>query len=308
MSQASPELEVAGQTSSPRQPMSRIVRCPLCSSPDLRQTFNLGHYAIARCLSCSFEFNASFIAGCNESGTFSQAYFIEKHADAFVPALEDFRKDESFKVYQTRLEQLEAQIAPGRVLDVGPGVGTFMRLARERGWEPHGVELSPFAANRIKQIHGLDVFTGDLQDYEGEAGSFDLVTFWDSIEHVVSPRQNLEKASRLLRQGGLLLLTTDNFDCLVAGLAKGLYRCSFGLVKYPVRRVFIDENMAYFTETSLRQLVMEAGFQECLFEKMEYPINKIRLNLLERLALSVIYGLAALTNRQAQMTLLAKKC
>jgi SAM-dependent methyltransferase len=133
------------------------------------------------------------------------------------------------------------------------------------------------------------------------------VTFWDSLEHVAEPRRDLAAARRLLRPGGLLLVTTDNFDCLVADLAAAAYRATLGALAYPVERVFIDRNFAFFTDRTLRRLIAAAGFDELWLEKMEYPLAKIRLGAIERLALRAIYAAAAVTGRQAQVTLLAER-
>jgi 2-polyprenyl-3-methyl-5-hydroxy-6-metoxy-1,4-benzoquinol methylase len=152
------------------------------------------------------------------------------------------------------------------------------------------------------------VFTGDLAAFSAATPrQFDLITFWDSIEHVGEPLAALQAATRLLRPGGLVVIATDNFDCLIGDIAAGLHRASGGRLTYPVERVFIDRNRTYFTEASLRAVLDRLRLEVVLFEKMEYPLDKIRTTVLERLFLSGVYGLARLTGRQAQVTLFAAK-
>jgi 2-polyprenyl-3-methyl-5-hydroxy-6-metoxy-1,4-benzoquinol methylase len=181
-------------------------------------------------------------------------------------------------------------------------------MARDRGFEPRGVEISQFASSFARERRGLEVFTGDLESYAAGDGSFDVVTFWDAIEHVTHPLENLRTARRLLRRGGLLLLTTDNFDCLVADVARIAYHASGGLVRYAMQRVFIDANRSYFTDSTLRATLGATGFRVSVLEKMEYPIDKIRTNPLERLVLRAFYGAAAVLHREAQVTVLAEAC
>jgi 2-polyprenyl-3-methyl-5-hydroxy-6-metoxy-1,4-benzoquinol methylase len=210
-------------------------------------------------------------------------------------------------VFLDRLVQIESTMGVGTVLDVGPGLGTFLRLAAERGWRAEGVEVSAFAAEFIRRQHKLPVFTGDLVSFAGSVKrSFDLITFWDSLEHVTHPRDVLEAARQLLRPGGMIVVTTDNFDCLVADLSSVFYRLSRGRWRYPMERVFIDRNRTYFTERSLRSLVKHVGLDVVFFEKMEYPLSKIKTTPLERVVLGSLYGLAHLTRRQAQVTLFAR--
>lgn len=284
-----------------------VLLCPLCKSDRCRPVYRLGQYQIARCVSCDVLFNSAFRGGGEEGETFDQNYFLNVHSSAFASHVEDYRRDPSVPVFDRRLDFIESRVPRGRLLDVGPGLGTFLCVARDRGWEVAGLDISQFNVTHIREKHGIDMFRGNLHEYPAEQGAFDLITFWDSIEHVSRPRLDLEHAYRLLRPGGLVLLATDNYDCLVASLATAIYRLSFGKVAYPMKRVFIDRNATYFTERVFARLIAEVGFEKILFEKMEYPLDKISLSRLERAALRVIYAAAALTGRHAQFTVVARK-
>jgi 2-polyprenyl-3-methyl-5-hydroxy-6-metoxy-1,4-benzoquinol methylase len=107
---------------------------------------------------------------------------------------------------------------PGRVLDVGCATGTFLNTLREDGWSTQGVELSSYAAEYARKRHGLDVFTGELLDTHFTDNQFDLVVFWDVLEHVHQPRENLLEAARIAKPGGILLLALPNPDSLEARL------------------------------------------------------------------------------------------
>ena len=282
-----------------------VVGCPFCGDPGELQ-FRLQTYDIRRCQTCDTDFNAAFAGGGSDGELFGREYFEVSHKEAFAPQFDDYRHDPSLPVFIRRLEQIEQSIGVGSVLDVGPGLGTFLRVARERGWSVHGVEISRFASDFIRRRHQVDVFTGDLTTFAAQTDrTFDLVTFWDSIEHVAQPLEVLQAARRLLRDGGHLIITTDNFDCLVADIGAALYRVSGGRVRYPVERVFIDRNRTYFTQRSLLRHLQGLGLQVVYLEKMEYPLRKIRTTLAERAALATLYAVAHLTNRQAQVTLFA---
>ena len=290
-----------------REPVTSARRCPLCSSEGVER-FRLDTYEIHRCASCDTEYNASFAGGGGDGELFDRAYYEVLHKEAFAAQFEDYRQDPSAPVFLARLDQIEDRVGVGTVLDVGPGLGTFLRLAHDRGWSVEGVEVSAFAAQFARQTHQLPVFTGDLTAFAASTGrTFDVITFWDSIEHVGEPRQVLEAARRLLRPGGLMVIATDNFDCLIGDLAAALYRLTAGRFRYPVARVFIDRNRTYFTEASLRGLLKRLQLEVVFSEKMEYPLEKIRTTALERAVLGGMYGLARLTRRQAQLTLFAVK-
>jgi 2-polyprenyl-3-methyl-5-hydroxy-6-metoxy-1,4-benzoquinol methylase len=285
----------------------RAKQCPLCGS-DGREQFALHRYQIRRCRACGTEFNASFIGGGADGQLFDCTYYEVRHKEAFEVQFEDYRSDPSAPVFLARLHDIEARIGVGTVLDVGSGLGTFLRLARDNGWDAEGVEVSAFAARFARETHRLRIFTGDLTAFaESTRRTFDVITFWDSIEHVGDPRLVIEAAQRLLRPGGLVVIATDNFDCLVGDIAVALYRLSRGRIRYPLERVFIEQNRTYFTEQSLRRLLQRLQLEVVFFEKMEYPLRKIKTTVLERIVLLGIYGMARLSRRQAQVTLFAVK-
>jgi hypothetical protein len=74
-----------------------------------------------------------------------------------------------------------------------------------------------------------------------------------------------------------------------------------------MERVFIPYYRCYFTEATLRGLVKASGIRITVFEKMVYPLEKIRTNAAERLILRCLYGSAEILQRQAQVTILAEK-
>lgn len=281
--------------------------CPLCKSNDVRIEYELTGYRIALCAACGFEYQDGFGGGGGDEGMFSQDYYLVRHHDAFQAQFDDYARDPSADVYRHWLERLERMVSKGRILDVGSALGTFLKIAETRGWKPQGVEISRFAAEFAREKRGLPVFNGDLEEFSCEDETLGVVTFWDSIEHVTHPRENLKIAARLLGRGGIVLLTTDNFDCLVADVARLAYRASLGRVRYAMERVFIAPNRSYFTEATFRALLESCGLRVVVFEKMEYPIDKIHTNWGERGILKALYGAAHLLDRQAQMTVLAEK-
>lgn len=115
------------------------------------------------------------------------------------------------KLIQKQLPQ------PGRVLDVGCATGSFLVALREIGWQVEGIEFNPYAAEYAREQHGLDVTTGELLHSNLPAQQFDLVVFWDVLEHVHQPRETLAEAARIIKPGGTLLLVLPNPESLEAG-------------------------------------------------------------------------------------------
>jgi 2-polyprenyl-3-methyl-5-hydroxy-6-metoxy-1,4-benzoquinol methylase len=100
----------------------------------------------------------------------------------------------------------------GRVLDVGCATGIFLHEMQLAGWQATGVEPNVEAAAYARQRFGLEVFEGMLDGVPFPKASFDVVTFWDVLEHTYSAVDDLTKVARLIRPGGLLVITVPNWD------------------------------------------------------------------------------------------------
>jgi SAM-dependent methyltransferase len=104
---------------------------------------------------------------------------------------------------------------PLRVLDVGAQIGAFALYAARVGHQVSAVDY-PFYAARYGKIaaeHGVDYRECDLgyQRLPFDDAVFDLVVYTDVIEHhSFSPKKVLMDSHRVLRPGGLILVTTPN--------------------------------------------------------------------------------------------------
>ncbi|MDR1657710.1 MAG: methyltransferase domain-containing protein [Deltaproteobacteria bacterium] len=101
-----------------------------------------------------------------------------------------------------------------RVLDVGAGPGHFLKLASDQGWEPTGIEFNVESVEAL-QNEGLNIIVKPLELADLPPASFDLVTMWEVLEHIVSPKAVLAEIRRLLVPGGLLLILVPNAGSLV---------------------------------------------------------------------------------------------
>lgn len=78
------------------------------------------------------------------------------------------------------------------VLDFGAGCGTFVKQAISWGYEAKGFDVIP---ETIQLLQEMGAFASSARE-------FDVVTFWDSLEHVEEP----EIAFRRIRKGALVLV------------------------------------------------------------------------------------------------------
>jgi SAM-dependent methyltransferase len=111
-------------------------------------------------------------------------------------------------LYLDVLERLA--IKPGgRLLDAGCGSGLFCALASKRGLRVSGFDATePLLAIARTRAPEVDFRKGDLESLPYEAGSFDLVTGFNSYQYAADPTRALEEARRVVRPGGHVVIAT----------------------------------------------------------------------------------------------------
>lgn len=98
------------------------------------------------------------------------------------------------------------------ILDVGCGAGNMYHHLSRYG-DVIGVENHPNPV-RVGQERGYDIRQADGRDLPFDAGTFDLVTALDVIEHNVEDVEMLREMYRVLTPGGLVLISVPAFQWL----------------------------------------------------------------------------------------------
>lgn len=283
------------------------MNCPNCNSQNNKICYFLDTYRIVKCLDCGMFYNQDFPENKDLKKTFSEKYYSDVQKEAFSHIEANGDIDPSRDIYELGLDYIEKNGHKGSLLDVGCAFGSFLKFASSRGWVVKGVEFSSHSSSYAREKDGLDVFTGNIYDAPFRNEQFDAVTFWDVIEHVREVRKNIQKAAALLKSGGLIIITTDNFEGILSLIAGALYRISFSFFKYPVKRFFIPYNSCYLTRDKLKDILKQEGFAEVYYKGIDYPLDKIRLNSAERIVLGILYKIGDAINMNSQFILIAKK-
>jgi 2-polyprenyl-3-methyl-5-hydroxy-6-metoxy-1,4-benzoquinol methylase len=110
------------------------------------------------------------------------------------------------------LRQRILQVVPPNttVLDVGCGVGEAMILLRDANrCICCGVDIAPAGISAVLKA-GMDAKTASLPDIPYPDESFDVVVCTETLEHVTDAIGTIKSIRRVLKPGGLLLLSVPD--------------------------------------------------------------------------------------------------
>ena len=97
-----------------------------------------------------------------------------------------------------------------RVLDIPCGEGAFVDRARAAGYEVHAADIQS-----LLKVPGVPFTPADMNATLPFADdSFDAVVCIDGIEHLERPFDFVRESRRILRPGGVLLVSTPNITAL----------------------------------------------------------------------------------------------
>jgi SAM-dependent methyltransferase len=270
--------------------MNVLTTCPLCNGKDLKVVYRFADFHVLRCSSCKNSWRSNMY----DQDKIFDMYCSESYGDhpyfKFDPADLDALSTVRLQNYAQALSWLEAN-SPGRqLLDVACGSGVFLAMANRRGWQVSGIELSPVLCNACEKNTTIKVLNSRFEDAE-LSSPFDVITFWDIIEHVLDPISCLRKVRSMLKPGGFVLFCTPDEDSLLAQTGRGLYKLSAGRYSYPALALHPPYHTYFFSRKGFAEILRREGFQvhstysqEAYFEHspLASQVQKVAISLLEK--------------------------
>lgn len=229
------------------------AECPVCREPG-RPLYEKGGHQVHRCRCCGLGFVADLPSPEALERFYTDGYYEYREGQR-----EDLGYHSAYSELESGLKRMYAahldaltRSHPGRrferVLDVGCAYGFFLDVARERfaASELVGLDVTP-EAEQIRE-RGYTFQRGFVEDVPLPNDHFDLVFLGDALEHVRDPIRVADKLSSVLAPGGVLILTTVDFDSVLARLLGRRWR----LMKPP-------EHLFYWNRRSLAQIFGDRG-------------------------------------------------
>jgi SAM-dependent methyltransferase len=209
--------------------MPEAMACRSCGSKDLRDLGACAPFANRDALAMAerIQPEAGRLIRCGHCGLAqrsscpSEEALADLYRQTGAEAMDyDFTANSAWVEAREFLQERWSTGDAPRILDVGCHTGAFL-AGLPAQWSRFGIE-SATAPIAIARSRGVEVIAPRLQDVSPHwHGSFDAVCLFDVLEHLVDPAAGLVEASRLLKDGGLLLASTADFDAWTWKLARG---------------------------------------------------------------------------------------
>jgi 2-polyprenyl-3-methyl-5-hydroxy-6-metoxy-1,4-benzoquinol methylase len=138
------------------------------------------------------------------------------------------------------------------LLDVGSAIGLFRAAVGELGLTHYGIDVSTDAIDHCLQGFGFSTWLGSIFDVGKHAQSgqkFNIITFWDVIEHLDHHVEALQYITQYLTDDGIVVVRTPNLESMEATILGDMYY-SYKL-----------DHTSYFSVRSLNSMFKLVGME-----------------------------------------------
>lgn len=235
-----------------------------------------GHYrnsalpGLFRCEVCTFTSADMNIPEETLSALYGEDYFHGQEYLDYVAEEDSLRLN--FANRLKTLRQLAPNWAQADLFEIGCAYGFFLDQVGREVRAAAGIDISADAVRYAQERFGVTAECGNYLTKD-LGRQVDVITMWDTIEHLKRPDLFIEKAAADLKPGGLLAITTGDIDSLNARMRGKSWR----MIHPPT-------HMHYFSVATLSKLLGRHGMEVV---HASHPGNSRRLR-------SVFYFIFAL--------------
>lgn len=250
--------------------------CRICSSDtqavgSVYGSFSEQYYELRHCPVCRFSFVANPLL--DFARIYDKNYYQGEGADPYVDYVFELEhpnltvRGYEWRGLLTLVRSLVTLNATTRWLDFGCGNGGFVRFVRSQS----PCQIVGFDEGWISdQATASGIPFLSRSQLEEQQACYDIITAIEVIEHIADPLASLQTMARLLRPGGILLLTTGNARPFRGRLPNWRY-------------VIPEIHISFFEPETLRYALQKAGFQTSSAQRLPGWNDIIRFKLLKTL-------------------------
>ncbi len=199
--------------------------CPACDSSESHTVFqSYDGYPFCECEQCGtwyvplqvdWQLFERFFEICPEGRLISEKTLIKRQSTLQQG---DFTRLERY--FRSAIDLMSPRDTRIRYLDIGCSTGNSLTVANKLGFLAHGVEADTDAAAFAREND--KVVVSHISALEEK---YDLISMWETLEHIADPHYILREVASRLLPGGLLAVTVPNLNA--TGLRVSREKCSY---------------------------------------------------------------------------------
>lgn len=255
--------------------MNRIhyTHCPVCNSTHINPLLTVKDHSVSKeefvvwqCGECSLRFTQD-VPGEDAIGPYYQSADYISHSNTDKGLLNRLYQNVRRLTLQQKAKLIITYTKQrGHLLDIGAGIGAFLSVMRQKGWEVTGIEPDHGARNKAASLFGLQLDEPSLL-FRLPKEKFDAITLWHVLEHVHQLHPYMEQLKTVLAPGGKIFVAVPNYTSVDSEAYRNYWAA------YDVPR-----HLYHFSPASIEKLVQQHGLK--LAEKKPMWFDAFYISLL----------------------------
>jgi 2-polyprenyl-3-methyl-5-hydroxy-6-metoxy-1,4-benzoquinol methylase len=217
-------------------------------------------YKIIECLSCNL---VQLYPVPDQLDEFYESHeYRSKWDNKFKPADIHSKYDHE---QNERIKRIGIQnIRNKTIIDLGASAGVFLDSTLGIAKETIAIEpMNLYKNYLISKGHKYFAYPEEAIKSKIKA---DIITSFDVIEHIKYPMKFLENAYKLLKSGGIFILSMPNYDDLLLSLMKDKFSPFF----------FQTAHLNYFNKSCIQNMYKKSNFDEIEFDYLhKYNLDNV---------------------------------
>tara|TARA_B100000029_G_scaffold515928_1_gene625603 strand:- start:536 stop:1471 length:936 start_codon:yes stop_codon:yes gene_type:complete len=198
---------------------------------------------MVKCENCNFQYLNPRIKSeiINES---YQENVDETHLSQDISRIKTFKKSVKKIVKFLNIKSFNNY----NFLDIGSASGAFLKSIKDFGFKEKGYEPSKWMVEYGRKNYDVNLNQGSIQQID-ETIKYDLISFWDVLEHVTNLDETLNKVKKISKKNTILILNVPNIDSLA---------CKLMGSKWPF---YLNVHLYYFNDVLIKKILKKYNFE-----------------------------------------------
>src|SRR5690554_15509 len=251
--------------------MKNIVECPVCNGTSFNKFLETKDYFLTKekfnivtCKTCDFHFTNPIPNEEHIEDYYKSENYVSHNANkkGIINFLYNWVRKRTLR---DKAMLVRHETEGKDLLDFGSGSGHFLSVAENYGF--NGVGIEPSKEARDFAIHTKGVKSSEPSVfYDFPKHSFDVITLWHVLEHVMDLEKDIQQMHQILKFDGKLIVAVPNMNSFDARHYKK-YWAAYDLPRH----------LYHFQEKDIARLMLKYNFQLKKVIPMKYDAYYISM-------------------------------